>query len=371
MKNSQLFTKYRKKMIAEGVLKSVLCGFSCGFAVNALVALISFLCGFDAGLWLAVGLGVGCAVACGALFYFLKFRPSDREIARRVDALGFDERMITMLELNGDDSYIARRQREDAQAHIAKASAGLLKFRVPAVMIAAIAVCGACGITFTTVEALAVYDMISDVPEIVNPEFETYLEIRYVAGEGGEIEGEFEQLIEFGMNPEPVMAVANDGYTFVGWDDGQEDPYRDDAGITESNVFTALFEAIEQGDNAVAGDPNEPGGDGEGGDDADDKPVNGGNSDDDANQGGGGGESGGGENNDPNQGGNETPGGDGTGDGANAGGRYDPGNQIIDGETYYRNDLEAYLQEVMELLASDQELTPEEKALIEKYFNSL
>ena len=248
----------------------------------------------------------------------------------------------------------------------------MLKLQVSKILVAVVAVVAACGVGMTTVNALALGGVVPTVPEIVNPEHPEYVLVSYLVEEGGVIEGEAEQILELGADPEPVMAVADEGWVFTGWDDGLEDPYRFDAGITENYSFYALFEKLG-GDGDENGDPGEENGGGQqDGDDAQDKPINGngGSSDDDANNSGDGGENGGGEsdNNNPSD---SDPGGDGDGDGSNAGGRTEPNNQVIDGETYYGSVLEEYYNQVMELLTSDKELTPEEKEFIEKYFASL
>ena len=63
-------------------------------------------------------------------------------------------------------------------------------------------------------------------------------------------------------------------------------------------------------------------------------------------------------------------GGNGTGNGA-GGGKYDPDNQIIDGNTHYEDELNAYLETLKEMLENNKELTDADKEFIEKYFGGL
>ncbi|MBQ5634183.1 MAG: hypothetical protein IIV11_04785, partial [Clostridia bacterium] len=56
--------------------------------------------------------------------------------------------------------------------------------------------------------------------------------------------------------------------------------------------------------------------------------------------------------------------------GETTGGKYEEWNQIINGETYYREFLEAYKERLLEELEEHgDELTEEEKAIIEAYIN--
>lgn len=365
MKNMNLFKKYQSKMIVEAAVKAAVCGLVAGFAVNFIAALISWLCDYSAGLWLSIGLGLGVALVCGVVLYFAKFRPTEQEIARRVDALGLEERMVTMLEFAEDDSYIARRQREDAAAHAAATGAGCLKIQVSKVLIGAVCASAACGIAMTTVQGLTAGGVIPGFGELVEPQ-EDPLSVQYVAEVGGFIDGNEAQLVLFGESCEPVMAVADDGYVFVGWDDGVDEPFREDFDITDDYVITALFEKMEgegngpgDGNGDVPSDegglptdkPGEEGGEAEGGE---------GNDNGDNGNGGGDGE-GGSEDGEPSDGGK----------GPGAGGQYKPGNQVIDGETYYRDVFEEYYQKGMEYITGNDDLTPEEKEAIEKFLNGL
>lgn len=70
--------------------------------------------------------------------------------------------------------------------------------------------------------------------------------ITYLATEGGLIEGVCEQEIQLGKTSATVKAVPNDGYKFIGWDDGITESERSDAGDGEK-TFTARFELIKYG----------------------------------------------------------------------------------------------------------------------------
>lgn len=367
MDDTKLFEKYRSRLVKEGIIKSLMAGFIAGFVTDFIVALVCWLCNYKYGLWLGLGLGCGVGAAIGVLLYFLKFRPDDKDVARRVDALGLEERMITMLELENDGSYIALRQREDARIHAKQMNRNSLKLRVSALLIALVPVAFVPAVSMSTVSQLYALGVIPGGGDIMDGE--AYIEISYVIEEGGEIDGESDQILLKGEDAEPIIAVAEDGWAFVGWDDGINTPYREDKNLTENTVFTAIFMQIsddgdpstggEDGDfdadggdeeapDAPNGDPGEADGDGDG---SGGKPSDGEGTGSDGMKG------------DDNQGGN------GQGDGG--GGRYQESNNIIDGNEYYRDHLDDYKSFVEEYLANNPDLTEEEREFIEKYFGSL
>lgn len=66
------------------------------------------------------------------------------------------------------------------------------------------------------------------------------IKIEYIALEGGYIEGELSQVITAGEKASSVRAVANKGYSFVGWDDGYKSSARVDS-PSEDKTYTAIF----------------------------------------------------------------------------------------------------------------------------------
>ena len=75
---------------------------------------------------------------------------------------------------------------------------------------------------------------------------EKEITVSYLAGDGGYIEGETtqskitgEKEVEFST----VSAIPNDGYKFIGWDDGKAEPTRQDT-LTKDAKFIANFQKI-------------------------------------------------------------------------------------------------------------------------------
>lgn len=374
MNLKQLFNRHYRRLVIEGVLRSALLGVAVGFTVGAALGLLEWLLGFG-GVWLTVGAGVGVAALAGVLAYFLKYKPSAKEVARRIDRLGLEERTITMLELEGDSSYLASVQRENAIEHIKKAENRKIRFRIPKILIyPAIAAFILCS-SMTTVVGLAEEGVIPSGGELLPPDpAELPVAVSYMVDEGGEIIGETDQLVYKGEDTTPVVAVADDGWVFVGWDDGVADPERSEKNVQKDMIFIAIFEEIAEGEGGESGDDAEskPGSGEE--DSAEDVPAGGetsGSSDQN-----GAGDKGDGQGSDGNsdggQGSSEDQGeGKGDGQGAGAGGKWQESNQFIDGQTYYKEYLEMYYQYALEIFEENGEIPPELREFYEAYIESI
>jgi hypothetical protein len=68
--------------------------------------------------------------------------------------------------------------------------------------------------------------------------------LKYEAGQGGSLIGPLEQSLYEGQIGDLVTAVPDEGYVFVGWDDGFPEPSRMDASEGEK-TFVAVFKAKE------------------------------------------------------------------------------------------------------------------------------
>ena len=336
-KNSS-FQKFYSRLMWEGIAKAALCGLVAGFAANFVAALITWFFTVK-GLWISIVVGVVVAAGSGGLFYFKKFRPTSEQIARRVDRLGLEERMITMQEFRNDESYIAFRQSEDAKQKMNTVSDKQIKFRLSTASIVLATVFCVCGVSMSTVTALSDSGKIRNGGEIIGDIISPpqYFEVSYVVenDEGGLIEGEADQLVLEGETSETVVAVADDGWVFIGWNDGGKDPSREDEDIREDLVFVAYFERVEESDDPGE-DPDAP-------DEPSDEPA------------------------DPSE---EKPGnpGDPNNNGNGASGNYEANDQIIDGNTNYKDVYQGYYDQAMEMLKNGESIPPALRAIIESYF---
>lgn len=367
--------KFRARVAAEAILKSALVGSIAGFAVTFVAALICWLASVKGGVWLCIGIWAGVVLVAGVASYFVRFRPTAKDIARKADELGLEERAITMLELENDPSYIAMRQREDATKQLHSAGARRIRFRISAVVASvavAVALIGGAMLTFTGLAEYGLAPLSPFSPDNVR----NWLTVTYIADtEQGELiyegrdfsassdgsdgaqdalsgGGFYEQTVKPREDAKPVTAVAKDGWMFVGWDDGVAQPGRKDERVTENIYVTAIF--AEVGDEAP---------DGEEGDDADGMTDG-----DDAGSKPGEGESGP-ESEEPGEPPEDGDPSEEPSDGA--GGRYEESNQFLDGETYYRDFLEQYYEQIKNGVLSEESLPPIIRDLLERYFGSL
>lgn len=335
------FDKHRSRLLSEAMLKSAICGACVGFGAGFVAGALAWITkGVDFWLSFVAFFLIGALSSVG--FFFVKFRLSNKSTARRLDSLGLEERLVTMVEYQNDDSVIAERQRKDAMASLEKVDPKSIEFKIPVKMIVTLSVIALFGLSMMTVSTLGDLGFLPSALEIGesimnSDDFEEYKAITYLVEEGGYIEGVADQLVLKGTDASPVIAVAEDGYEFLYWDDGSEDPARHDKQVTDELVLTAVFALIE--------------GDGE--EDEDDIGVDGGGADPYGNPGG-------------NQSLEGVPGK--PNESLQGGGQYEEFNQIIDGDTYYRMDIELYKQKVKEYLEEHgDELTEQQRAMIEAY----
>lgn len=338
----KLFKKYYSRLAREGILKSALCGMVVGFSTLFLASAILWLTN-ESLFWVAIIIGVVTGGATAPLFYYKKFKPTTKEIARRVDDLGLEERVLTMTELENDQSYIAMRQREDTIAALKTVNEGLLTIVVSLPLIIATCVTGVFGAGMTVVTALSAADVLDSGREIIeemNKPIPEYVDIEYeVLGEGGRVynfETEEEipfQAVEKGKDALPVIAIPDEGYIFIGWSDLSEDPYREDKNVTKSITLVAEFaELIDSGD-MPGGEDGFPG-------------------------------------DLPGDLGTEGPGNK-PGKGPGAGGEFKPTNQVIDGETFYGHEYDAAFEDVMNVISQNAEMPDKLKQLISNYFETI
>ena len=330
------FKKYYGRLRNEAILKSTLWGLAAGFIAMFIVAFATWFTDFK-GLFLTIGIFIGIAVAVSLFLYFFRFRPTEKDVAARIDRLGLEERLITMVELKGDDSYIATRQREDARAKLENIGVSSLKFSISLTLILLASIPAVFALGMTTVTGLSDYGVIPTVSAMLEEKERTdpdnRLNVIYEAGAGGEIFGEASQMLMRHDSTTPVVAVAKDGYRFYMWTDGCKTPSRFDTDITDDITFTARFIAMDKDEIDTRADGDEP-------------------------------------NDQPKEDGNDQ--GKGPGDkGPGGGGEYHEYNYVIDGVTYYRGVFDDYYAAAMEEISQNGEMSEELRAFLEAYFNSI
>ena len=347
------FQKHFLKIQFEAIFNSILSGLVVGLFAGFAAALVTWLTPVD-GLWISIGVTAGVAVISSFLFYFAKFRPTVMRSARRIDSVGLEERLITMVEFENDTSAIAGIQRQDAKKALDALSAAAITLRVATATIVCLGVAFTLCAGMTTVTTLADKGIIPDfqdiLEEIIPEEQIKYVSVSYEAEDGGEIEGEAEQLIPFGDKTTMIEAVPMEGYEFYEWDDGYKKPVRYEKNVEEDKIFVAVFMPLDaESQDSPDGQPSDQ--------DSDQKKPQKDQQQQDQQKP---------ENSDQEQ---ETKPEDEKDKPTNmGGGKYEEVNQIINGEIYYKEVLQDYLELLRERLETEGDnLTPEERAIIESY----
>ncbi|MCH5165125.1 MAG: hypothetical protein J1G01_01830 [Clostridiales bacterium] len=385
MDSKKVFDKYYSRLAKESIIKSILCSAAIGLGLAFALALVFWFIDFEF-FWISVLIGVAVAASLLPLFYYKRFRPTTRAVAHRIDRLGLEERIITMTELENDDSYIAMRQREDAKAAIAAVTNRTIKLSVPRNMLAVtVAVLVAC-LAMVLINIFSVVGIMPKASEIIDQITsgeEQYYTVSYICYGEGYIEGDEEQVVAIGESTEMVVAVADDGYYFDGWhvfigwsieevndflaegwlaypsmwNDEIPVPERIEENVIDNMTVVAVFRKMgDPGDDGEPGDgepgDGEPGDEGEPGDGSGDgmpgDPDNGNNGNNGQSDNNGAGEGGG------------------AGDGKNI-----QDNTHLDGETPIDAFYQEYLELAMKMLAEGKELPEDLRRIIEAYFGGM
>ena len=250
----KLFKEYYSRLAKEGFLKALLGGLIVGASV-AFVAAFTFWFVGAKQYWISLILLVASAAAATPIFYYKKFRPSTKAIAKRLDELGLEERMLTMTQLEGDDSYIAMRQREDAIKAMSMLNPKLVKMVISASAFVTLSVTSVCGLGMTTVSGLSAEGILPSGKELIAEMFDddsdadmfdlTYGVQTNSKGEaGGVLEGKSSQRVEAGADGETIIAVPEEDWIFVEWSDGVTDAARTDENVSGHIEVYAIFEKM-------------------------------------------------------------------------------------------------------------------------------
>lgn len=341
MNVKDIFHKHYRRLRAEGIIKSVMGGAGVCLAVHVVLAFLYWMFRFGS-LWLGVIAGLPLGALSGVLLYFFKYRLTEKTVARRMDSYGLEERMITMVEFSGDSSHMAELQRADAMTNLENVPVKRVRVHISA---ASAAIVSALFVLSLSLSMLGVLSQAGNIPygmDMFAQGTDGTFEVVYTSGEGGRILGEMQQSVSHGDPTTVVRAVAEDGWIFVGWDDGEASPERSETSVSSDMLIKAVFEKIDNSDP-----------DDDDSDEADDLPF--GSVDEES----------GGSNSDE-LGGEEVK-----GDGQGGGAKWQDRNQFIDGATYYRDYLEFYYQYATGIFDSETDIPPEIIEFFETYFSGI
>ncbi|MCH5156519.1 MAG: hypothetical protein J1G02_01420 [Clostridiales bacterium] len=152
----QSLKSYNSKMKREAVFKSIFLALSIGLLLSVIVSIVSFATLKNI-LWVALVAGAIATAGLSVLFYFKLYRPNVKMTAERVDEVGLEERVITMMQFKDQDNPMLNRQRQDAQTALGNVSVKQVKIRFPKFLIIALAIIAAVAIfmmSYSTVLAV-------------------------------------------------------------------------------------------------------------------------------------------------------------------------------------------------------------------------
>ena len=157
--------------MGEAALKSVLAAGLAVLPVWLAAVIFHRLTGREFGLPLLMpAIWLGLAL----LLFIVWFRPTDKAVAARLDALGLKDRAASMVEFAKEDGVLYRLQREDAARCLESVSPGMLKLRVSKVQAA---VCLALAVLVGTA-ALVPDEVMAMIPGVVPQESEEVILLR-------------------------------------------------------------------------------------------------------------------------------------------------------------------------------------------------
>lgn len=102
---------FKRRIVIEAIVKALVFGLLIGLALSLGSALIFrfvlFRIDFLA-IIITIAIGLIGSVTLGIIIYKKRFRANSAKLARRIDSLGLEERVITMIEYQDNPSYVAK-----------------------------------------------------------------------------------------------------------------------------------------------------------------------------------------------------------------------------------------------------------------------
>lgn len=240
--SEKLLQKYYLRLKTEGFVKALLWGLAIGFGALTVFGMLFWIMNWGFA-WVCLPIWAVVSACASIALYYWRFKPTTKSIARRVDDLGLHERILTMTELEGDESYIAQRQREDALASLTTIRADLLKVGVSKQSLITL---GAATV-FGVFAFLCASGVVTEFSALHPAPMLTY-KITYAVkdGVGGTIEGKAEQTVEVGEYTTGVTAVPEEGWLFFKWYSETEEsfhPHRSDKSSSNVTYYAVFIEA--------------------------------------------------------------------------------------------------------------------------------
>lgn len=392
--------EFKKKAKKQNIIKAGLCSVAISLLFNIPFLIAFWIMDYKYKFIICAGIFIVGISVLFPVLYFKKFQYTEIQLAKRIDDLGLEERVLTMIELKDNNSFIAKKQKEDTLNVLKTVEANDLKGKYKkqsflsifstalASLVIALSLMfpniretiiahgepkytievSAKGLGFvidyskyenqSLINAVSKKQEQDQIDKINNKEivelkqfptaFSNRISVDYRCFEDIDatmvLDGANFEDISYRIKSDEthiLMALPYKGYVFIGWSDGCTSPFRE---IDDySSDLIALFDEVSSvGENMP--DKQEEQGDKDGSADSESDGI--------GPEGNGTGKT----NND-----------DSWGDGAKG----SPANQVINGETYYGDIFNQSYQEAVERIKNDTNLTDAQKKAITDYFESI
>ena len=197
----ELLKKYRARMVKEGLLRSFLYAGVFAFAALAVCAVVLWAFGSEM-VWLCAVVFAAVLLIAAPIIFFAFYRPTETSVARRIDKdLGLDERMVTMLELRGNNDIIVCAQRANAVSALrAAGQKGVKKVAITVgsvALIVGVSVSAAIGAGMTTVSALSASGIIPSGKALLSGSYiPNVYTVTYTVDGAGSLVGDFNAMFD-------------------------------------------------------------------------------------------------------------------------------------------------------------------------------
>ena len=392
--------EFKKKAKKQNIIKAGLCSVAISLLFNIPFLIVFWIMDYKYKFIICAGIFIIGISVLFPVLYFKKFKYTEIQLAKRIDDLGLEERVLTMIELKDNDSFIAKKQKEDTLNVLKTVEANDLKGKYSkqsflsifstalASLVIALSLMfpniretiiahgepkytievSAEGLGFvidyskyenqSLINAVSKKQEQDKIDKINNKEivelkqfptaFSNRISVNYRCFEDIDatmvLDGANFEDISYRIKSDEthiLMALPYKGYVFVGWSDGYVSPFREIDNY--STDLIALFDEVSSVGENMPDKQEEPG----------DKDRS---ADSESDGIGPEGDGTGKTNND-----------DSWGDGAKG----SPANQVINGETYYGDIFNQSYQEAVERIKNDTSLTDAQKKAITDYFESI
>lgn len=387
--------EFKKKAKKQNIIKAGLCSVAISLLFNIPFLIAFWIMDYKYKFIICTGIFIIGISVLFPVLYFKKFKYTEIQLAKRIDDLGLEERVLTMIELKDNNSFIAKKQKEDTLNVLKTVEANDLKGKyrkqsflsIFSTALASLVITlslmfpniretiiahgepkytievSAEGLGFvidyskyenqSLINAVSKKQEQDQIDKINNKEivelkqfptaFSNRISVNYRCFEDIDatmvLDGANFADVSYRIESDEthiLMALPYKGYVFIGWSDGCVSPFREIDNY--STDLIALFDEVSSVGEDLPDKQEEPG----------DKDE----SDGIGPEGNGTGET----NNDDNW-----------GDGAKG----SPANQVINGETYYGDIFNQSYQEAVERIKNDTNLTDAQKKAITDYFESI